>query len=238
MRSVVVVLPASMWAMMPIFLQRSNGSCRATISFRFSKLQRFPPERLPQPLMICRPRTAAFAFLPAVVGKGLVGLGHAVYVFFLLDSGPTAVGGVQQLVSQLVDHALLAASTAVSQNPADRQRSAAIGVDLHRNLVVGAAYAAGLHFQYRLGVLDSFLEQLDRLVATLFFELLHGGIEDGLGGAFLAVPHHGVNEFVDQRGLVDRVSQRFTLRDMSFSWHRSSRPSASWPRTWNGFACD
>jgi hypothetical protein len=30
MRSVVVVLPASMWAMMPMFLQRSNGTVLGT----------------------------------------------------------------------------------------------------------------------------------------------------------------------------------------------------------------
>jgi hypothetical protein len=30
MRSVVVVFPASMWAMMPIFLQRSNGTVLGT----------------------------------------------------------------------------------------------------------------------------------------------------------------------------------------------------------------
>jgi hypothetical protein len=31
MRSVVVVFPASMWAMMPMFLQRSKGTVLATI---------------------------------------------------------------------------------------------------------------------------------------------------------------------------------------------------------------
>jgi hypothetical protein len=31
MRSVVVVLPASMWAMMPMFLQRSNGTVLGTV---------------------------------------------------------------------------------------------------------------------------------------------------------------------------------------------------------------
>src|SRR5438132_14235745 len=36
MRSVVVVLPASMWAMMPMFLQRSNGTCLDTPFFRSS----------------------------------------------------------------------------------------------------------------------------------------------------------------------------------------------------------
>src|SRR5271157_4485704 len=112
--------------------------------------------------------------LPAVVSEGLVGLGHAVHVFFLLDRSSTVIGRVEQLVSQLVNHAFLATSAAVGQNPANCQRSAAVGIDFDRDLVVGAAHAATLHFQYGLGVLHRLLEQLDRLVATLLFELLHG----------------------------------------------------------------
>jgi hypothetical protein len=33
MRSVVVVLPASMWAMMPMFRVRSSGACLAISAF-------------------------------------------------------------------------------------------------------------------------------------------------------------------------------------------------------------
>src|SRR5664279_2771548 len=190
----------------------------------------------------CEPSTShqyteALAALPAVVSKGLVGLSHAVHVFFLLDGSSPAIGRVEQLIRQLVDHALLATAAAVGQDPADGQRSTAVGIDLNRDLIVGAAHATGLHFQHRLGVLHGLLEQLDGLVPAFVFQLLHGPVEDVLGGTFLAIPHHGVNELVDQRGLIDRVRQGFTLRDMSFSRHKSSKPSAAWLRTWSDSAC-
>src|ERR1039458_8891896 len=168
MRSVVVVLPASMWAMMPIFLQRSNGTCLGKI---FSVSCYAPPSGRNVDLKI-----SASRLLPAVVGKGLVGLGHAVHVFLLLDGGPAIIGGIEQLVGQLVHHALFAASAAVGQNPADGQRGTAVGIDLDRDLVVGPAHAAGLHFQHRLGVFHGLLEQLNGLFASLFLELLHGGV--------------------------------------------------------------
>src|SRR5271169_1021486 len=66
--------------------------------------------------------------LPAVVGKGLVGLGHAMHVFFLLDGSAAAIGRVEQFIRQLIDHALLTASAAVGQNPANRQRRPAVGI--------------------------------------------------------------------------------------------------------------
>src|ERR1039457_3556439 len=216
MRSVVVVLPASMCAMMPIFLQRSNGTCLATVSSvslyaalrplstlvaratspRNYKTSRCHPER----------RRAVFArrsrrtpiqpeillpALPAVMREGLVGLGHAMHVIFLLDGCATAIGRVEQLVGQLVNHAFFATSAAVLQDPADGQRHAAIGVDFHRHLVVRATDAPSLDFQHRLGVPHGLLEQLGGPVATLLFKLLHGVIEDGLGGRLLPVPHHG-----------------------------------------------
>jgi hypothetical protein len=37
----VVVLPASMWAMMPMFLQRSNGTCLGTMSSVFRPVAPF-----------------------------------------------------------------------------------------------------------------------------------------------------------------------------------------------------
>src|SRR5580700_11841548 len=64
--------------------------------------------------------------LPAIVREGLVGLGHTMHVVLLLDRRATAIGRVQQLIRQLVDHALFATSAAVLQNPADRQRNPAV----------------------------------------------------------------------------------------------------------------
>src|SRR5438874_2689352 len=113
MRSVVVVLPASMWAMMPMLRQRSNGTVRDTffpacgrcsvvlsktsaITFGDSNSQRLRP-----PNKICRaaqrkPRPVTDR-LPAIVREGLVGFGHAVDIFFLLHRGALAIGGVEQL---------------------------------------------------------------------------------------------------------------------------------------------
>src|SRR5215472_420410 len=68
------------------------------------------------------------AFLPPVMGKRLVGFRHAVNVFLLLDRGAAVVGGVEQFIAQLVDHALLAASSGVGNQPADSQRGAPVGI--------------------------------------------------------------------------------------------------------------
>src|ERR1700734_3997713 len=148
MRSVVVVLPASMWAMMPMFLQRSNGTCLGTI-FSVSAVRpcgrvvSVPPLKGSHFNSVATQRSHAglinFALraedaLPAVVRESLVGLGHAVYVFLLLDGCATAIRRVEQLVRQLVDHALFATAAAVGQDPANCQRGATVGIDFDRNL--------------------------------------------------------------------------------------------------------
>src|SRR5579859_1509726 len=121
MRSVVVVLPASMCAIMLMFLHRSNGTVLDTAFFlsSFRSSCSLATEPVKSVFLIL------FA-LPPVVREGLIGLGHTVNVFLLLDSCAFAVGGVQQLVAQLVNHALLAASASVGNEPANRQRSAAV----------------------------------------------------------------------------------------------------------------
>src|SRR5689334_290360 len=45
---------------------------------------------------------------PAVVGEGLVGLGHLVNVLATLDRGTEAVGRVEDLVHEALGHRLLA----------------------------------------------------------------------------------------------------------------------------------
>src|SRR4051794_4085784 len=72
---------------------------------------------------------------PAVVGEGLVGLGHLVGVLALLHSGTEAVGGVEDLVHQTLGHRLLATVRGVADQPAQGQRRAAAGLDLDRHLV-------------------------------------------------------------------------------------------------------
>ncbi len=108
--------------------------------------------------------------------------------------------------------------------PANGQRGAAVGIDFDRHLVVGAAHAAGLDLKQRLAVLDRLLEELERVVAAaLLFEVLHRLVEDALGGRLLAAPHHRVHKLGDQRRPVDRIRRHFPLRNVPFSWHKSSK---------------
>jgi hypothetical protein len=77
------------------------------------------------------------------VGERFVGFGHPVRVFAFLDGAAAQVGGVEQLVRQLLLHRLaVAARGGVADDPADAERKAAVRVDLDRDLVVGAADAA------------------------------------------------------------------------------------------------
>src|SRR5271155_1801505 len=162
MRSVVVVLPASMWAMMPMFLHRSNGTVLDTAfflsSFRSCSLATEPVKSVTLILLV----------LPPIMCEGFIGLGHAVNVFFLLDRCAFAVCGVQQFVTQFVDHALLAASARVGNQPANRQRGTPVRVDFDRHLIVGATHAAGFDLEQGLGIFDGLGEQLQSFVAATF----------------------------------------------------------------------
>src|SRR5690242_17997019 len=134
MRSVVVVLPASMWAMMPMFLQRSNGTCLGTLFLNFLALL-YPPAT-------AGGTDVLISISPAIMRESLVGFGHAVNIFLLLDRRAATIGCVEQLIRELVDHSFFAATTAVTYDPANRQRSATIRIHFDRNLIVGAADTA------------------------------------------------------------------------------------------------
>src|SRR6266702_3351320 len=79
MRSVVVVLPASMCAMIPMFRQRFRGTVRATVSISHSARRTLRSFKLDSSRTGLTVPCSLFPALPAVVGECLVGLGHAVY---------------------------------------------------------------------------------------------------------------------------------------------------------------
>src|SRR5437763_3758142 len=103
--------------------------------------------------------TSNAKYSPPIMRESLVGLSHAVDVFFLLHGCSASIGSVEQLVSELIDHAFFSAGTAIADDPANRERSATVWIHFHRNLIVRAANAAGLHFKQRLAVLDCLLEE-------------------------------------------------------------------------------
>src|SRR2546425_4674010 len=147
MRSVVVVLPASMCAMMPMLRVFSKEYCRCTVSPSFCPGYTCEEGGQPAagPPLRCLP-------LPAVMREGLVGLRHLVRVLSLLHSRPAVVGRVQQLTGQLLRHAAFRAPPGGADHPTHGQRRSTLGPNLHRHLIGGAADAARLHLDGRLHV--------------------------------------------------------------------------------------
>ena len=94
-RSVTVVLPASMWAMKPMFRVRSSrGPPRAGAAFGLL--------RAVVVVIVgrCLGAVGDAGLLPAVVGEDPVGLGHAVEVLLALDRGALAAGGLEELLGE------------------------------------------------------------------------------------------------------------------------------------------
>src|SRR5436190_22724676 len=116
MRSVVVVLPASMWAMMPMLRVFASD-----VSLGISISCRFPPQ----------------AELPTVVCERFVGFGHAVNVFALLHRAAAEIGRVHALVGEPFLHRRAVPAIArTADDPADAQRQAAVRIHLDRDLSV------------------------------------------------------------------------------------------------------
>ena len=113
-----------------MFLQRSNGTVLGTTfsaSFygsgfasdlvigKLSNLVISKPKflaRLSITQLLNSPITQSLS--PPVVRKSLIGLSHAVDIFFLFDGRALSIGGVQQLIAQLVDHAAFRASARIN----------------------------------------------------------------------------------------------------------------------------
>src|SRR5262245_51207876 len=141
------------------------------------------------------------------------------HVLALLDRVPLARRGVHNLGGEFINHRLLAPVARVSHQPAHRQGDAAGGVDFDRHLIVGAADALRFDLDLRLKVLNSFLEDLQRVFLRTLLDLVKSLVNDALGHRFLAVPHHRIDELGDERAVVNRVGQNLAFWYFSSSWH-------------------
>src|SRR5256885_16847309 len=121
MRSVVVVLPASMCAMMPMLRSLARAASAAATVI---------------------PTSSRWSVLPAVMREGLVGLCHLVRVLAPLYRGTEAVARVEQLVHQPLDHGLLPTGPRVRDEPAQAKGGGPGGAHPDRHLIGGATDTA------------------------------------------------------------------------------------------------
>src|SRR6266403_2551376 len=234
MRSVDVVFPASMCAMIPMLRVSSSLNARPIAPCA----PFFSPVRIATASLTRTP-------LPAVVRERLVRFRHAMHVFLLLHGPAARIGRVNQFIRQLIHHRLACALPRILQQPANRQRLPPERVHFHRHLIVRAAHAPRLHFQQRLHVFDGLLEYLQSVVVRLLRHLIHRAVKHALRGRFLAFPHHRTDELLHDVAGIDRIGRLGSPENKSFAWHCSLslltsplRPSAASRHTLNVPACD
>ena len=161
-------------------------------------------------------------FLPPEMCEGLVGLGHLVSILTLLDSGAEAVAGVHYLAGKALLHGLLAALAGVQREPAQAESLTALGTDLDRHLVGGAAHAAGLDFQAGHDVVHGLGESLKGILPGLVFDYIERIVHDLLCDALLAVQHDAVDELGHQHAVIHRIRQDLSLGNVTSSGHYTS----------------
>src|SRR5208337_3070884 len=135
--------------------------------------------------------------LPAIVGKRTVGFRHAVRVLTLLYGGAAVVRCVEKLRREAVDHGLVVAVARSGDDPADRQRLAAVRAHFDGHLVGRSADAAGADLHGRRNILERLLEHRERIGLGLRLDAVEGAVDDLLGDRLLALVHDGVHELRD-----------------------------------------
>src|SRR6202043_1675704 len=192
MRSVDVVFPASICAIIPMLRVSSSLNalpmCPGSACFADTC---FPDCGFAVPCFVVsccvesftgtiQPSFHYVTLLPAIVRESLVGFGHAMHIFFFLHGAAASVRSVDQLVSQLIDHGLARAFPRILQQPANGQRLPAERIYFHGNLVVRTTDTPGLYFQQRLYVLDRLVKNLQRIVVRFLGYLVHRAIKCAL----------------------------------------------------------
>src|SRR5229473_4562471 len=215
-RSVDVVFPASMCAIIPMLRVSSSLNALPIVP----KTAFFSPVRVAT-ASLTKPPFPYQRPLPAIVRERLVRFRHAVHVFLFLHCPAARIGRVDQLVRELVHHGLARALPRILQQPANRQRLPPERIHFHRNLVVRAAHAPRLHFQQWLHVLDGLLENLQRIVVGLLRHLIHRAVKHSLRRRLLAFPHHRADELLHDVAGIDRIGRLGPPENKSFAWHCS-----------------
>src|SRR5229473_3429318 len=199
MRSVVVVLPASICAMIPMFRTLSIATGRSCI-FSATLISLLVPE----------------------VGESLVAFRHPVGFLFALDRAASVLGSVKQLERELLRHALPAPLPGETDDPAARQRQPALRPDLDRDLVGRATDTPRLDLEQRGGVAKGQVEDLQRLLLGLLSGAAQRLIYNLLGGRPLPFAHDHVHELGDRLRLIDGVG-----RDDTLDWTAATRHQAA-----------
>src|SRR5262252_5117907 len=228
MRSVVVVLPASICAMMPIFRYRSRAVVRA-----INETPRRHLRRRPQRSHISDKWSAARC-LPAVVREGLIRVGHPMRIFPPLHRDATIIGSVEEFTREPFLHRVFRAIPRTRDEPPNSQRLATVRSYFDRNLIGGAADAPGANLDRGAHVVESVMKDAQRILPATFGDSVECVVDDPFGYRFLALPHQAVHEFGQYEVAKLRIRENLAFDRSSAARHRASPTSDVSRRISNG----
>src|ERR1700694_471668 len=145
------------------------------------------------------------------MAEGLIALSHPMSLFLPLHGRADTVAGVKELERELLCHRFPASLPRETDQPAPGERKPALRPDLDRDLVGGAANAAGLDLELWRRVPDRQVEDLEGLLLGLSGGACQGVVDDALGDRALARPHEDVHELRHRVRVVDGVGRDTTL---------------------------
>ena len=143
-------------------------------------------------------------------------------ILALLHRAAEIIYRVKDLTREAFAHGLLVAGAGIPGNPAQAERLTALGADFHRHLVGSAADTAGLYLKARHDIFHCLVEHFERIAPGLLTDNIESTIYDLLRHTLLAVKHDRVDQLGDKLGIVKRVGQNVSLRNVSSSWHFTS----------------
>src|SRR6267378_7900807 len=149
--------------------------------------------------------------LPAIMRERLVGIGHTVGILPSLDCYTAIIGGIEKLTRKPLLHGVLRTAARARDQPADRQRLAAIGANLDWHLIGGAADPARPHLHGGSHVAERVVEHTERILAAALADAVEGAIHNPLRNRLFALVHQAVHEFGE-----DGITEFRIRQDLAF----------------------
>src|SRR5579872_321328 len=142
-----------------------------------------------------------------------------------LDGDAAIVRGVEQLAREPLLHRIFRTPARRRNQPADCQGLAAVGADLDRHLIGGAADPARANLDGGPYTGQRLVEDPDRILAAALLNAVEGAVDNALGDRLLALVHQAIHEFGHNLVAEFRIRQNLAFDRGATTRHRSSSRS-------------
>src|SRR6218665_1832969 len=128
-----------------------------------------------------------------------VGVSHLVRVFALLHCAAAVVRSIHEFAAKAIDHGGFVALAGSNDQPANSESLTTLGTNINRNLVSCTTNATRTNFDVRSDVVESRMENRDRLLLQLCLNGIEGTINDAFSNRLLTMKHDSVHELGDDQ---------------------------------------